>query len=65
MLDRQYTYEAISLAIPRGDHEFQLLIDKALSRLYRSGDINSIYSQFFGELDDTARSLFTRAALPE
>ena len=65
VIDRQYTYEAISMAIPRGDDEFQLVLDRTLSRLYRTGEIVPIYEQYFGEVDETARSLFTRAALPE
>ncbi len=65
VLDRQFSYEAISFAVERGDDDFQLLIDRMLSRLYQSGEIIDIYTTYFGEPDTTAQSLFTRAALPE
>jgi ABC-type amino acid transport substrate-binding protein len=35
------------LAIPRGDADFQLVADRALSRLYRSGEIARVYNLWF------------------
>lgn len=65
ILDRYFTYEAISLALTRGDEDFRLLIDRTLSRLYRTGEITAIYRSYFGEPSDTTLALFSRAALPE
>jgi ABC-type amino acid transport substrate-binding protein len=65
ILRRYFTYEAISLALERGDEDFRLLVDRTLSRLYRSGEINEIYESFFGESSALALGLFSRAALPE
>ncbi len=65
VLGRYFTYEVIALALRRGDEDFRLLVDRALSRLYRSGEIAQIYAGFFGEPDETALTLFSWAALPE
>ncbi len=64
-LDRQYSYESISLAMKDGDKAFNIFVDRILSRIYETGEVNEIYKRYFGELDSTAKSLFTRAALPE
>ena len=64
-LERQFSYEAMALAMKEGDKSFNLFVDRILSRLYESGEIEEIYIRYFGELDSTAKSLFLRAALPE
>ncbi|WP_395375815.1 amino acid ABC transporter substrate-binding protein [Marinicella sp. W31] len=65
IIDRQFTYESIALAFQDNDKKLHLLIDRALSKLYQSDEIVLIYGRHFGELDETAQSLFTRAAIPE
>jgi polar amino acid transport system substrate-binding protein len=65
VLERQYTYEPIALALPRGDEDFRLLVDRTLSGLYRSGEIEKIYASFFGPVDSNAQSFFRFVALPE
>ena len=65
VLDRQFTYEPIALASARGDDDFRLLVDRTLSRLYRSGEIGDIYASFFGEPDANALAFFRFLALPE
>ncbi len=65
VLTRYFTYEAISLALERGDEDFRLLVDRTLSKLYRSGEINAIYANYFGEPSEVMLGLFSRAALPE
>jgi polar amino acid transport system substrate-binding protein len=65
VVHRYFTHESISLALQRGDEDFRLLVDSTLSELYRSGEINEIYKQFFGQPDSIAESLFSRAALPK
>ena len=34
----------------RGDHEVRLLVDRTLSQIYRSGDIEAIFVTAFGGL---------------
>ncbi len=65
VVDRYFTYEPIALALAAGDEEFRLLVDRALSRLYRSGEIGNLYAQSFGEPDDTALAFFRWNGLPE
>jgi ABC-type amino acid transport substrate-binding protein len=65
VLSRQYTYEPIALAFARGDDDFRLLVDRTLSKLYRSGRIFNTYTQYFGEPDDTTQSFFRFVALPD
>lgn len=44
-----FTYEPHGLALERGDDEFRLLVDTVLARLYRSGAIEDIFRESFGE----------------
>src|SRR5262249_35436170 len=46
--DRFFTREPYALALPRGDEDFRLFVDRSLSHLYASGDINQIFSKSFG-----------------
>jgi polar amino acid transport system substrate-binding protein len=65
VLTRIFTHQPVALVLPRGDESFRLLVDRTLSRLYRSGEIQDIYSRFFGRPDTNALALFAFAALPE
>jgi putrescine:ornithine antiporter len=65
VLDRLFTYEPLALAFERGDADFGLLVDRALSELYRSGEIATLYATWFGEPDANALEFFRRTALPE
>ena len=50
LLDEDFSIEPYALAIPRGDADFRLAVNRVLARLYRSGDIDKIYSQWLGKL---------------
>lgn len=65
VLTRHYTYEPLALALSRDDEDFRLLVDRTLSRLYRSGEIGRIYASLFGEPDASTLSFFRFVALPE
>jgi glutamate/aspartate transport system substrate-binding protein len=43
-----YSFEPFALAVPRGDADFQLVADRVLSQLNRSGAIVQIYKRWFG-----------------
>ena len=47
--NRYFTNEPHALALARGDSAFRLLVDRTLSHLYRSGDIQRIFARAFGE----------------
>ena len=65
VLDRLFTYEPLALALPRGDEDLRLAVDRSLSRLYRSGEISEVYTKFFGKPDEKASTFFRLMALPE
>ena len=50
LLEEDFSVEPYALAIPRGDHEFRLAVNRVLARLYRTGDIQKIYEQWLGRL---------------
>jgi len=64
VLDRQFTYEPLALVTRRGDEDFRLVVDTALSELYRSDTFVGLYTRYFGEPGDTTRLLFKAYALP-
>jgi ABC-type amino acid transport substrate-binding protein len=65
--NQMYSFEPLALAIPRGDADFQLVADKALSRLYRSGEIVEVFNVWFGifgeEPPDMLKALYQLHAL--
>ena len=64
VIDRRFTLEPIAMALQRGDEDFRLAIDTALSRLYSSGTYARTYGAYFGQPSETARLLFQAYALP-
>jgi polar amino acid transport system substrate-binding protein len=58
ILDRLFTHEPLALALARGDEDFRLLVDRALSRLYASDRFGDLYKRWYGEFDDKARTYF-------
>ncbi|HEX7811663.1 MAG TPA: putrescine-ornithine antiporter [Burkholderiales bacterium] len=65
VLDRLFTNETYAFAVPRGDEDFRLLVDGALSRLFLSNELGDVYGKWFGLLNENARSLFQLNALPD
>jgi ABC-type amino acid transport substrate-binding protein len=65
VLDRQFTYEPIVLAFARGDEDFRVFVDGALSRLFESGEPGDFYARWFGKPDENTRTFFRWIALPE
>jgi ABC-type amino acid transport substrate-binding protein len=53
------TYETYALALKKGDHEFRLAVDRALSRLYRSGAIMEVFKSALGSQTDPTPELVT------
>jgi len=58
ILDRIFTRELYALALQRGDEDFRLAVDRALSTLYASGDIANVYAKSFGPPGDAVRTFF-------
>jgi len=60
--------EPYALALARGDSDFRLAVDRALSRIYRSGEIAAVFARTFGDQmqpSDTLKTLYLISALPE
>ncbi len=64
---RFFTYEPYAIGLPRGDSVFRLAVDRALSRIYRTGAITSIFGKNFGTgtPSNIVKSLYLISALPE
>jgi polar amino acid transport system substrate-binding protein len=65
VLDRLFEIQPLALALARGDEDFRLAVDAALSKLYRSGGIYPLYERHLGKADDEVRKAFRIIALPE
>jgi ABC-type amino acid transport substrate-binding protein len=48
LADEYLTVEPYALALQRGDEDFRLAVDRALSHIYRSGEIGPILERTFG-----------------
>jgi glutamate/aspartate transport system substrate-binding protein len=64
-----FSFEPFALALPRGDADFQLVADRVLSELNRSGAILKIYRRWFGsfgkELPGALTALYQLNSTPE
>ena len=64
--DEYLTIEPYGLALPKGDSRFRLLIDRTLSSLYTSGEIEEIAARHFdGQVSDLLHTLYQITPLPE
>jgi polar amino acid transport system substrate-binding protein/glutamate/aspartate transport system substrate-binding protein len=62
------TIEPYALALPRGDEDFRLAVDTALSHIYLSPEIRTIFEQSFGEStkpSETIKMIYVMSALPD
>ena len=48
VLDRFFTHETLAFAVPRDDEDLRLVVDAALSRLFRSNEFREVYGKWFG-----------------
>jgi polar amino acid transport system substrate-binding protein/glutamate/aspartate transport system substrate-binding protein len=48
LAENYLSIEPYALALPRGDDDFRLAVDRALSHIYRSGEIAAIFGRIFG-----------------
>jgi ABC-type amino acid transport substrate-binding protein len=69
MLAENYlSVEPYALALPRGDEDFRLAVDRALSHIYRGGGIGAIFKRTFGEATkpgEVLQTLYIASALPD
>jgi ABC-type amino acid transport substrate-binding protein len=69
MLAENYlSVEPYALALPRGDETFRLAVDRALSHIYRSGEIAVVFKRSFGDNTKPGQilqTLYLIAGLPD
>jgi polar amino acid transport system substrate-binding protein len=65
VLERLFRRDVVALALRRNDDAFRLVVDRALSRLYRSGEIFTLYGSHFGAPSATVLEFFQLVALPD
>jgi polar amino acid transport system substrate-binding protein/glutamate/aspartate transport system substrate-binding protein len=65
--DRYFTQEPYALALERGDSDFRLVVDRTLSRIYRSGAIERYFANAFGgaKPSNFVSALYVISGLPE
>lgn len=64
VLDRIFEFAPVAMIVERGDEDFRLLVDRALSEAYRSGAIEQEYDKYLGGINETMKKLFKVYALP-
>jgi polar amino acid transport system substrate-binding protein len=62
ILERQFTFEPTGLVLARGDEDFRLAVDSALSRFYSQGEFGELYRQWYGEFGEKTRAYFQQYA---
>jgi polar amino acid transport system substrate-binding protein/glutamate/aspartate transport system substrate-binding protein len=68
MLAENYlSVEPYALALPRGDEDFRLAVDRALSHIYLGGEIGAIFKRTFGDAQpgQVLGTLYLTAGLPD
>jgi polar amino acid transport system substrate-binding protein/glutamate/aspartate transport system substrate-binding protein len=68
LADVYLTVEPYALALPRGDEDFRLAVDRALSHIYRSAEIEPILLHAFGEnvqMGSMLQTMYLVSGLPE
>jgi polar amino acid transport system substrate-binding protein/glutamate/aspartate transport system substrate-binding protein len=68
LADNYFSLEPYALALAHGDEDFRLAVDRALSHIYRSGEIAVMFAHTFGDEmqpSDTLKTLYSVSALPD
>jgi ABC-type amino acid transport substrate-binding protein len=68
LADNYFSLEPYALALAHGDEDFRLAVDRALSHIYRSGEIAVVFAHTFGDQmqpSDTLKTLYSISALPD
>lgn len=64
LLERIFEYAPTAMAVDREDEDFRLLVDTALSEMYRSGEIEQAFDKYLEGASDAAKKLFKVYAIP-
>ena len=62
---KAFTNEPYAIAIPRGDEDLRLQVDRALSGVYQSGKIIEILTRYFGKPTPEIALFYSFATIPD
>lgn len=65
VVDQPLRRDVVALAVRRNDDDFRLAVDRALSRLYRTPEILTLYASHFGRPTSSTLEFFQLVALPD
>ena len=68
LIDEYFSYEPYGFMLRRNDSAFRLSVNRALARVYRSGDVVPIVNKWFGSIGAPGRllgAMYLINALPE
>lgn len=65
VLDKNFSYEYVALTVPKNDDDFRLVVDRALTQTFNSGQFRDLYAKWFGIPDEAALSFFQESAMPD
>jgi putrescine:ornithine antiporter len=65
VLDRQFAFAPVALAVERDDADFRLVVDRALSQFLGSDEFSNLYAKWFGAMDDNTAVFLRGSILPE
>jgi len=68
LANNYFSLEPYALALPHGDEDFRLAVDRALSHIYRTGEIAIVFAHTFGDQmqpSDILKTLYSVSALPD
>jgi ABC-type amino acid transport substrate-binding protein len=68
LADEYLTVEPYALGLAKGDDDFRYEVDRALSRIYRSGEVVQIFARTFGDqfrLSPTLQALYLISAISD
>jgi polar amino acid transport system substrate-binding protein len=65
VLERNFTFGAVALALARNDDDFRLAVDRALTSIYADPQFGAIYATSFGALDPVSVAFFRSVAVPK
>lgn len=65
VLKRHFTFQPLALEMTRGDEDFRLSVDRALSLTYAAPEFRAFFTTWFGPPDEPIETFFRQTALPE
>ncbi len=68
LANNYFSLEPYALALAHGDEDFRLAVDRALSHIYRSGEIGTLFAHTFGnqmQPSEMLKTLYLVSALPD